>query len=80
MIRLAIASGALLLLFSADNPQVLPWRTSTPKPPDVLSGMTFPLFPDTSSSAQSNQGGQQSAQNQGSNDSKQSDGQMQASG
>jgi hypothetical protein len=79
MIRLAIGAGALLLLFSADNPQILPWRTSAPKPPDILSGVTFPLFPDTSSAPQSGQP-QTPPQKSDSKDANTSDAQMQASG
>ncbi len=55
MTRLAFAAGALLLAFSADNPQVLPWRTPSPKPPEVPAGASIPLFPDTNSAAQNPQ-------------------------
>jgi hypothetical protein len=80
MIRLAIGAGALLLLFSADNPQVLPWRTSAPKPPDILSGVTFPLFPETGSSQQGNQSQAPPQNPNSSKDAKPGDAQMQASG
>jgi hypothetical protein len=54
MNRLAIAAGALLLAFSVDNPQVMPWRAPS-KPPEVPPGASIPLFPDTTSSAQNPQ-------------------------
>jgi len=51
MIRLAPYAAALLLLFSLDNPRVLPWRPNTPPPADVLAGAKLPLLPDFSSGA-----------------------------
>jgi len=76
MTRLAFAAVALLLIFSADNPQVLPWRAPSPLPPDVLAGANFPLFPDTSQSAQNAQSPPQSAD---SKDAKKSDGPLENS-
>ncbi len=76
MTRLAFAAGALLLIFSADNPQVLPWRTPSPLPPDILAGASFPLFPDTNSSPQS---GQTPAASQDPKGAKTSDGPLQNS-
>ncbi len=77
MIRLAIGAGALLLLFSADNPQVLPWRAPTTVPPDIFAGVSFPLFPATSSSPQQNT--QPSPQGQNSQDTKKSAGPLEQS-
>jgi hypothetical protein len=76
MTRLAFAAGTLLLIFGADNPQVMPWRTPSPKPPDILSGATIPLFPDTNSSSQASQ--KQSA-GQDAKDVKKTDGPLQSS-
>ncbi len=76
MTRLAFAAGALLLIFSADNPQVMPWRTPSPKPPDILAGASIPLFPDTNSSAQAPQ---TPPAGQDSKDAKKSDGRLEPS-
>lgn len=46
MIRLASFATALLLLFGADNPPVLPWRTNSAPQPDVLAGARIPILPD----------------------------------
>ena len=76
MTRLALAAGALLLIFSADNPQVLPWRAPSPKPPDGLAGATFPLFPDTNPPPQ---GPQSQSPEQDSKATKKSDGPLENS-
>jgi hypothetical protein len=46
MFRFAPFAAALLLIYSADNPRVLPWRTNTAPSPDVLAGAKIPLLPD----------------------------------
>lgn len=65
MIRFVpLAGAALLLLSAADNPQVLPWRSTAGPQPDVLAGMRMPLFPVLTPPDQSQQ---QSGQGQSAN-------------
>src|SRR5579864_6710558 len=43
----------LLMLLSLDNPQGLPWRSTSAPSPDVLAGMKIPVLPDFSPVRQS---------------------------
>jgi len=53
MMRFAPIAAGLLLFFSADNPQGLPWRPSSAPSPDVLAGMKIPVLPSFASPSQS---------------------------
>jgi len=53
MMRFAPIAAALLLLFSFDNPQGLPWRSNSAPSPDVLAGMKIPVLPNFSPARQS---------------------------
>jgi hypothetical protein len=53
MMRYAPIAAALLLLFSLDNPQGLPWRPNSVPSPDVLAGMKIPVLPNFSPARQS---------------------------
>ena len=45
MIRPALFTATLLLLFGFDNPQGLPWRAASAPDPTVLNGFTLPVMP-----------------------------------
>lgn len=53
MMRYAPIAAALLLLFSLDNPQGLPWRPNSAPSPDILAGMKIPVLPNFSPARQS---------------------------
>jgi hypothetical protein len=51
--RFAPIAIALLMLFSVDNPQGLPWRSNSAPSPDVLAGMKIPVLPNFTPARQS---------------------------
>jgi hypothetical protein len=51
--RFAPIAIAVLMLFSLDNPQGLPWRPSSAPSPDALAGIKIPLLPNFSPVQQS---------------------------
>lgn len=53
MMRFAPIAAALLMLFSLDNPQGLPWRPNSAPSPDVLAGMKIPVLPNFTPARQS---------------------------
>lgn len=64
MNRFSPLALALLFLFAADDPHVLPWRTNSAPQPDALAGVNVPLYPYMNPPTQSQKPGQTQPGNQ----------------
>src|SRR5579863_1717464 len=64
MNRFSPLALALLFLFAADDPHVLPWRTNSAPQPDALAGVNVPLYPYMNPPTQSQKSGQTQPGNQ----------------